>query len=327
MDYEIVLVVFEVMTDDNNFTLEGLPSLYTILPNRILTMRRLITSPVDMNSMWSEATHEFMEKLPESLLENLLEKVERKMKDNSEYRAFMEDKWNIVIMNEIKGILKEEESVNENVMKTMTKRGYAVMKVPDELFAALLETIQRKMPRATTFRTIFTCAANYSKLTREQKGKWILNDIDQRTYSDGKRKQGRLSSFENLQVKRDLEEWLEDQTNLEDYIMADFKIIKGNKGVERQQLHTDFVNGELNGYQLFFGILTLKDRINLFVVPKNGVGEEEIWLEPGGIILGEGNLMHAGGTSTEGRLHFLYLHFTQKKTFGEYDYTTFIDNE
>ena len=146
MDYEIVLVVFEVMTDDNNFMLEGLPSLYTILPNRILTMRRLImldmsrlfwkstyytTSPVDMDSMWSEATHEFMEKLPESLLENLLEKV-----DNSEYRAFMEDEWNIVIMNEIKGILKEEESVNENVMKTMTKRGYAVMKVPDELFAA-----------------------------------------------------------------------------------------------------------------------------------------------------------------------------------------------
>ena len=70
---------------------------------------------------------------------------------------------------------------------------------------------------------------------------------------------------------------------------------------------------------MFFGILTLKDRINLFVVPKNGVGEEKIWLEPGEIFFWEGNLILAGGTSTGGRLHFLYLHFTQKKTFGEYD--------
>ena len=70
MDYEIVLVVFEVITDDNNFMLQEFPSPNTILPKRILTMRRSIMlqmsrvfwkstyyfkSQVDMDSPWSEA--------------------------------------------------------------------------------------------------------------------------------------------------------------------------------------------------------------------------------------------------------------------------------
>ena len=82
----------------------------------------------------------------------------------------------------------------------------------------------------------------------------------------------------------------------------------------------------MNGHALFFGILALEERINLFGVPKDGLEEQEIWVEPGEIFLGEGDLQHAGGTSTQGRLHFLYLYFSQKKEFSEYDYnSTFID--
>ena len=148
------------------------------------------------------------------------------------------------------------------------------------------------------------------------------------TYSDGKRTEARLKDFGNSEVKENIENWLQQETGKDDFVMTDCKIIKSMRGCNRQEMHSDFDIEENEDLNFIFGILPLSKPINIWVQPRNLDGEEkEERLQPGQIFLGRGSLVHGGGTMAGSRLHFMYVEKRNKEKFTDYNKTTFFNDE
>ena len=216
----------------------------------------------------------------------------------------------------------------ETFKVSMDEYGYAIWKLPTELWEKVKNAIYGELPKENELEPIFTCRKNSKTMTKKLKESWLLNEHDGATYSDGKRLQGSLLSFHESSEKKRFEEWLQMKTGGSSLVVLhNCKVLVTREHCHRQEMHTDFYVDEPDDQRLFFGILVLQNPGSIWVKRRHGNAELEEPLQPGEVFLGRGSLIHGGGTMPGVRLHFLYLGEKEREKYHNYNETTFVDGK